>query len=254
MATYNLMDSSLQNSPTEGMFSPTASFGGGTPRPMAAAGAMPTAGEYYFGGGGGSSPNTAPLPQLGYGGPTLPEGYNRGPSSRYLPSGGSINLGSNVHVPLGQVGQRYNALLSDPSSIQADPYYNFLQQQGEQALGRSAGARRMRFAGKTMLDFQNQGQGLAAGYLQQLLPQLRAGAQDETARLTNEALATSQENQLKALSSDPYGVARSAASKYRTLRDYQGSPEYAAFMRAGQGQIADQRYQLGQRLNQSMGL
>ena len=190
-------------------------FGQGPGSPRALAGAMPTASDYYFGGGGGAAPTS--MPTMG-GNPraSWSEGlpWADAPASRVSGGGGSINLGDNVYVPEGRVGQRYRSLLSDPTSIQADPYFQFLQQSGEQALGRSAGARRMRFAGKTMLDFQKEGQGRAAGYLQQLLPQLQQGAQHEYNIDRQNVLGRRTEATMKAFQADPYGQMRNLAAKY----------------------------------------
>ena len=228
-------------------------FGQGPGSPVAAMGAMPTASDYYFGGGGGAAPTS--MPTMG-GNPraSWSEGLpwaGGGPSR--VGGGGSINLGSEVNVPMGRVGQRYENLLSDPTSIQADPYFQFLQQSGEQALGRSAGARRMRFAGKTMLDFQKEGQGRAAGYLQQLLPQLHQGAQFEYGRMENEAKANAQRSTMEAMSADPYGHARNLSHKYKSVQELYASPEFASASRTGRGDALIQQWQSGQRLNQSMG-
>ena len=209
-------------------------FGQGPGSPVAAMGAMPTASDYYFGGRGGAAPTS--MPTMG-GNPraSWSEGLPwASPSPSRVQVVGGGNLGDNVYVPEGKVGQRYRSLLSDPSSIQADPYFQFLQQSGEQALGRSAGARRMRFAGKTMLDFQNEGQGRAAGYLQQLLPQLQQGAQHEYNIDRQNVLGRRTEATMKAMQADPYGRMRNLAAKY-------GDPytAYAALYSGGQGRVTN---------------
>lgn len=72
--------------------------------------------------------------------------------------------------------------LSDPSSFSRHPAYQFLFNQGTEALNRTAAAKRMRFAGKTLLDAQQFGQGLANTYSDNWLRNLMSGSQEERAR------------------------------------------------------------------------
>jgi len=240
------------NSPQDFLFkSQGGTWYGQGPAGQNDASRMPTMGDYYFG-GGQQQPATDPLAYakslpLASGGPTTPEGYNPGTPAR-LGGGGHINLGNNVSVPQGPLWQRYQALQANPAMIEADPAYRYMLEQGEEALGRSAGARRKRFAGQTMLDFQKHAQGQAAGYLRQLLPELRAGAGQEYRMAENEAQAGAQQRGMEAIAADPYGHARNLATKYRSLNEFQSSPEYAQMARAGQGNQAVQRYLLGERL------
>jgi len=240
------------NSPQDFLFKgEDNTFYGQGPAGQQDASKMPTMQQYYFG-----APQQQQAPQqmspIQFGGPQRPEGYNEGPPTR-MGGGGSINLGNNVSVPPGALWQRYQALQANPNMAEADPAFQYLKQQGEQALGRSAGARRQRFSGGTMLDFMKQGQGMAAANLRSIMPELRAGAGQEYDYAANEAQARSQRAGVEAMSADPYGQARNAASRYRTLGEYQSSADYAAQARAGQGDQAVSRWMLGQRLNQSTG-
>lgn len=94
------------------------------------------------------------------------------------PSKAPPNLGS----PERTLYNRYSGLLQDPSSMGNDPAYKFLFNQGMQALNRTAAANRMRFAGKTMNDATQFGQGLAYDYMNKMLPQYRAGSEEELSR------------------------------------------------------------------------
>ena len=236
------------NSPQDFLFKGNDStwYGQG-PAGQAEAGAMPTMGEYYFGGGSTSAPAQPQMSPINFGGPQRPEGYNAGPQTR-IGGGGNINLGNSVSVPQGPLWQRYQALQANPAMMEADPAYRYMLEQGEEALRRSAGAKRQRFSGGTMLDFQKHAQGQAANYLKSVLPELRAGAGQEWNFNANEAQAQGQQRTMDQLAADPYGHARSTAAKYPSLNAYQASPEYAQMARAGQGDQAVQRYLLGQRL------
>lgn len=161
----------------------------------------------------GQSAPAMPTMQPIYGGPTRPEGWNPGPSLR-MGGGGSINLDPTNSVPVkpGAMWQRYSALQANPNIATADPAYQFMFGQGMEALNRTAAARRMRFAGKTMSDAQNFGQGLAAQNLRTILPELRAGAAQEYERGAMEARAKTAALQADMLMSDPYGHAARAAN------------------------------------------
>lgn len=202
---------------------------------------MPTMGDYYFGNAQPSDPAAAPIQQV-YGGPTRPEGYNAPAPSR-MGGGGSINLGDNVTVPQGPLWQRYQALQANPAMMEADPAYRYMLEQGEEALGRSAGARRKRFAGGTMLDFQRHAQGQAAGYLQRMLPELRAGAGQEYDINRQNVLGQRAESGAKALQADPYGQARRIASTF---------PTFDAYQQAWGKHANIDLYRRGQELNKSL--
>lgn len=77
---------------------------------------------------------------------------------------------------------RYSKLLQDPTSMSSDPAYKFMFDQGMQAFNRTAAANRMRLAGKSTLDAQKYGQGLAFNYMNQMLPQYAKGAEEELNR------------------------------------------------------------------------
>jgi hypothetical protein len=221
---------------------------------------MPTMADYYF---GGPQQQTQPAPQqfspMGGGG-GMSEGLPFAPHTQTrLGGGGSINLGNNVSVPQGPLWQRYQALQANPEMMEADPAFQYLMSSGEQALGRSAGARRKRFSGETMLDFQKHGQGQAANYLQRMLPELRAGAGQEYGMLENEARAKSQRAGMEAIASDPYGRARGAASQFANPQAYaQSVSSRYGPRRPGDSapfNVEDliREWQLGQRLNQASG-
>ena len=88
--------------------------------------------------------------------------------------------------------KRYLALLTNPSEAFKDPAYQAILQQGTDALGRTAAANRMRFAGKTMNDFQTLGQRTAAGYLGQVANQYAGAAGEERARYGADLSANNQ--------------------------------------------------------------
>ena len=57
---------------------------------------------------------------------------------------------------------RLAELLTDPSKIQTDPGYQFVKQQGEQAINRSAAAKGMLNSGGVLAELQKYGSGLAS--------------------------------------------------------------------------------------------
>lgn len=214
---------------------------------------MPTMGEYYFGG-----PEQAPQaqPQMGpinLGGPQRPEGYNAPQFPRMGGGGGGVlNLGNEVSVPTGPLWNRYQSVQANPRMIEADPAFQYLKSTGEEALRRRAAAGRKRFSGETMLDFQKHAQGAAATYLQNLLPELRAGAGQEFNIDRQNVLGRRSEATAKSFQSDPYGHARNLAGRYRSLQEYMASPEYARSASMGRGQEALELYRRGEELNRSM--
>lgn len=218
---------------------------------------MPTMGDYYFG-GGGQQPSyydqqraqmAEPIRSVAPpGGPMAPQAS----PARMGGGGNIINLGDNVNVPAGNLWNRYEAVQANPAMIEADPAYRYMLEQGEEALRRSAGARRQRFSGGTMLDFQKHAQGQAANYLQRLLPELRTGATQEYERDRQNILGRRTEATMQALQADPYGQARNMAARYKTMNELMSSPFYAAWARAGQGDRLQKQWMEGQRLNQSI--
>lgn len=81
-----------------------------------------------------------------------------------------------------QMYDKLKELVTNPNAFLDDSVYKMLLAQGEQALGRSSGAKRMRFAGKTLDDFQTLGQRTAGQYYNQRLNQLMGGAGEERSR------------------------------------------------------------------------
>lgn len=81
----------------------------------------------------------------------------------------------------------YTGMLKNPSQLDQNPAYQFLYNQGLQALNRSLAAKKMTLSGKGMNDTLSFGQGQAANFANQMLPQYRAGAQEELARFMGPA-------------------------------------------------------------------
>lgn len=81
----------------------------------------------------------------------------------------------------------YTGMLKNPSQLDQNPAYQFLYNQGLQALNRSLAAKKMTLSGKGMTDTLSFGQGQAANFTNQMLPQYRAGAQEELARFMGPA-------------------------------------------------------------------
>ena len=214
------------------------------------AGQVPTAADYYFGGGGqtqAQAPTT--MPRMSYGGGVTPEGWNPHTPTR----GGGISIQQDFNAPVpvgaGPLWSRYQSVQANPNAITADPAYQFLFNQGQEALNRTAAAKRMRFAGKTMLDAQQFGQGLAASNFRTMLGELRAGAGDEYTRDLQNARAGAAQQSSDIFSMDPYGAGRKAAG-YGNFSDY-----YATF--PGQSGAdyskAMSNWELGQRIRKMRG-
>lgn len=89
-----------------------------------------------------------------------------------------LNLGG----PGGPVWDRLQSVMADPTKMTQDPAFTFLYNQGLQALNRSLAAQRLTHSGKALTDTLNYGQGAAANYFNQLIPQLRGVAGDEYQR------------------------------------------------------------------------
>jgi len=81
----------------------------------------------------------------------------------------------------------YVKRLMNPELLAGDPAYQFLFNQGMQAFNRTAGAQRLSGAGATAAGATKYGQGLAYDYMNKLLPQYRAGAQEELSRFMGPA-------------------------------------------------------------------
>jgi len=102
-------------------------------------------------------------------------GYQQASGRTQMPQ---INLGG----PGGPVWDRLQAVMADPTKMTTDPAFSFLYNQGLQALNRSLAAQRLTHSGKALTDTLNYGQGAAANYFNQLIPQLRGVAGDEYQR------------------------------------------------------------------------
>ena len=202
--------------------------------------------NYDFNTGGYSQP----MGPQSYGGGVTPQGYNAPAPNRG--GGFSIQQDYNAPVPVGAgpLWSRYQSVQTNPAALTADPAYQFLFNQGQEALNRTAAARRMRFAGKTMLDAQNFGQGLAAQNFRTMLGELRAGAQDEYGRDLQNARAKAASNSSQIFGMDPYGAGRGAAA-YRTFEEYLASVPGLTGPTGYQKAMAN--WQLGQRTKQLMG-
>lgn len=120
---------------------------------------------------GGASPypiGTPPSPSMGGGtnfsqnGPTLP----------------APDLGK----PDTQMYGRLQNVLGNPSQLAQDPAYQFLFNQGMQAFNRTQAGKKMTLSGNSALGAENYGQGLAANYFNQMMPQMLAGSQQELQR------------------------------------------------------------------------
>lgn len=137
------------------------------------------------------------------------------PTPVRMGSGGSINLGTGVPVQ-SQFLDQLRSVLNNPGQLSSHPAFQFIQEQGEKALGRSAGARRMRFAGKTMQDFMDYGQRAASQYWGDVAGQLRSSIGPEMDVGRYNARAGESQAAGRALVDDPYGRGRQLAAQYRT--------------------------------------
>lgn len=172
------------------------------------------------------------------------------------------------YTPPTQTYNRYQQILNNPAAFQNDPAYQFLVNQGENALSRSAGAKRMRFSGKNMLDFQNFGQQAANQYRGAELGNLSQGTglerdlynQEYQYRLAD-AMRKAEFDRFQAeqnaAAADPYGQARNVASRYASADEY--IKAFAPQMLPGYGTGIDTQryrdiYEKGRRLNQSFGI
>lgn len=81
-----------------------------------------------------------------------------------------------------QMYGRLQSVLGNPSQIAQDPAYKFLFDQGMQAFNRTQAGRKMTLSGNAALGAQNYGQGLAANYFNQIMPQLLSGSKQELER------------------------------------------------------------------------
>lgn len=82
---------------------------------------------------------------------------------------------------------RYSSMLLNPEQMTGDPAYQFLFNQGQQALNRSLAAKRMTYSGKALNDTMAYGQGMASDYFKRMIPQYQGGAQEELRRFMGPA-------------------------------------------------------------------
>jgi hypothetical protein len=113
--------------------------------------------------------------------PTV-QGPSRGQRSLAQQTPQQIGLGQ----PQDELYRRYKSLLMNPD-FSGDPTYQFLYNQGLQALNRNLAAQRQTLSGKSMNDTLAYGAGMASKYMQDLLPQYRGGAQEELNRFMGPA-------------------------------------------------------------------
>lgn len=151
----------------------------------------------YYDQGGGRSPSGSPSysPYSG-GSPQAPAGGEYGQIRRNSLPGSPMGGGGGGQQPYQRIQlgapertlyDRYSQLLQNPAGMSQDPAYQFLFNQGEQALSRTLAARRLSFSGKAMNDTTAYGQGMAYDYMNKLLPQYQAGAQEELRRFMGPA-------------------------------------------------------------------
>jgi len=100
---------------------------------------------------------------------TTPTGAKVGDLSGYLQMKQQQQAGANIQPYTNTLRN----LVSNPSSITSDPYYQFLQQQGQQGLERSAAAKGMLNSGNTLAELLKYNQGLAGQAYNQRLNQLQ---------------------------------------------------------------------------------
>lgn len=112
------------------------------------------------------------------------------------PSGGGGSSGGGGQQPLQRaylgspertLYDRYSSLLTNPASMAGDPAYQFLYNQGLQTMNRSLAAKGLMNSGKSLNDSMAYGQGMAYDYMNKMLPQFQAGAQEELRRFMGPA-------------------------------------------------------------------
>ena len=134
-------------------------------------------GGYY---GGGTAISGAGAPVGGAGGYGASRGAMIAPQPSAMP------------VAPDEAYKMYLDFLTNPAKAFQNPEYQAILQQGTEALGKSAANNRMRFAGKTMADFQTLGQRTAAGYLGQIANRYAGAAGEERARYGADLTANNQ--------------------------------------------------------------
>lgn len=128
-------------------------------------------------------------------GGSVPSGMGGGgaPGGGFRPSGGG---GSYTPQPMQRISlgapertlyDRYKSMLTNPEQLESDPAYKFLFKQGEDALRRTLAAKRLTYSGKALNDTMAYGAGQAAAGFKSLMPEYRAGAQEELRRFMGPA-------------------------------------------------------------------
>ena len=132
----------------------------------------------YYGGGTAISGSGAPVGGAG--------GYGVSKGAMIAPQPGAMPVAPD------EAYKMYLDFLVNPAKAFQTPEYQAILQQGTEALGKSAANNRMRFAGKTMADFQTLGQRTAAGYLGQIANRYAGAAGEERARYGADLTANNQ--------------------------------------------------------------
>ncbi len=153
----------------------------------------------YAQGGGQLTQQNAPI-----GMPTGPSLVN--PQTAYqLPSIPNVALGQQPSTQW----DAYQKLLANPGDVASNPAYQFLQQQGSQALSRQLGQTGQRFSGNALTAAEQYGQGIAGQYFGQLANTLGNASQMELQRYLQPAQAQAGLNvQAAQVGQGNYGLAQ----------------------------------------------
>lgn len=122
-------------------------------------------------------------PRMGGGGGFGGGGAPAGPRGIAAMQPQMLNLGQ----PERTLYDRYRDMLLNPQNITGDPAYQFMFNQGEQALKRSLAAQRLSYSGKSLNDTMAYGAGKSAELFKTLLPSYLSGAQHELQRFSEPA-------------------------------------------------------------------
>lgn len=214
------------SSPGGGGYGGYSLGGGGSPSTGAVSRNSSTPWSAPMGGGGGG---------FGGGGGSR-GGFQQQPYQR-------MSLG----VPERTLYDRYSKLLQNPEGMAEDPAYKFLFNQGMQAFNRTAAAKGMRLSGNTLLGAQEYGQGRAFDYTNRMLPQYRAGAQEELSRFMGPAgllpSYTGANNQITSREGSDAAAQDLLPYYQRMLEGGMGGGSYpGAFQTQGAGYGGNQNY------------
>lgn len=196
-----------------------------------------------------STPAPASSPMMSWASPAAPAPAK---AANVVMSGGGLPAFRGPGVPDVFAGRLRN-VLENPGSINSDPAFQFLRDQGLQALSRSAGAKRMRFAGKTMQDFIDYGQGAASQYIGQLVNMLSQGANVENQQYQYRIAEAQRNAQIAAEDAnraDPYGFLRRIAGQYDSADAYVRAN--SGFSNSKSAQTLENEWRTGRRILESM--